>query len=372
MPVRPTRVRRLRARKALGNAMLVGVLLAAGVTYVAIQKTVTLVVDRGRPEAVRTMSASVGELLDAQGILVGSGDLVTPPQQTALADGMTVFVERGGFARMAPPASEDVGVWVMEGASAPLVMLATRYAENWFSAEGPGGSSHAVTARVVVQGKDHDVVTNAGTVRELLSAMGIAPDRDDRVLPSLKTPLHDEMRVRYDRIAFRVRDVRVPIPHTTYTRYTDTLDPGEIRIVRQGVRALLEQAGFEVVMLEHTRVKVVNGRVVGSRVLSRTVVTEAVATRRLMGREHAAAAHGSQVGEASWYSFGPGSGLTAAHPWLPFGTVVTVTNLENGKTVRVVINDRGPFGGRIIDLSGEAFARIAPLSQGVAQVRLSW
>lgn len=363
MPVRPTRVRRLRARKAMGNAMLVGVLLAAGVTYVAIQKTVTLVVGRGQPEAVRTMSASVGELLDAQGILVGSGDVVTPPQQTALADGMTVFVERGGLAGMMAPAPGDVGVWVMEGATAPLVMLASRDAENWFSAEGPGGSSHVVTARVVVQGKDHDVVTNAGTVRELLSAMGIDPDRDDRVLPSLKTPLHDEMRVRYDRIAFRVRDVRVPIPHTTYTRYADTLDPGEIRIIRQGEDG---------VMLERTRVKVINGKVVASTVLSRRVLTEAVATRRLMGREQTSATHGSQVGEASWYSFAPGSGLTAAHPWLPFGTVVTVTNLENGQTVRVVINDRGPFGGRIIDLSNEAFARIAPLSQGVAQVRLSW
>jgi uncharacterized protein YabE (DUF348 family) len=362
MPVRPTRVRRLRARKAMGNAMLVGVLLAAGVTYVAIQKTVTLVVGRGQPEAVRTMSASVGELLDAQGILVGSGDVVTPTQQTALADGMTVFVERGGLAEIVAPAPEDVGVWVMEGATAPLVMLATRQAENWFSAGGPGGSSHVVTARVAVQGKDHDVMTNAGTVRELLSAMGIAPDRDDRVLPSLRTPLHDEMRVRYDRIAFRVRDVRVPIPHTTYTKYTDTLDPGEIRIVRQGVDG---------VMLEHTRIKVVNGRVVTTQVLGRSVVTEAVATRRLMGEQETASA-GSQVGEASWYSFAPGSGLTAAHPWLPFGTVVTVTNLENGKTVQVVINDRGPFGGRIIDLSNEAFARIAPLSQGVAQVRLSW
>jgi len=346
----------------MGNAMLVGVLLAAGVTYVAIQKTVTLVVGRGQPEAVRTMSASVGELLDAQGILVGSGDVVTPSQQTALADGMTVFVERGGFAGMMAPGPEDVGVWVMEGATAPLVMLATRDAENWFSADGPGGASHVVTARVEVLGKDHDVMTNAGTVRELLSAMGIASDRDDRVLPSLRTPLHDEMRVRYDRIAFRVRDVRVPVPHTTYTKSTDTLDPGEIRIVRQGTDG---------VMLEHTRVKVVNGRVVASQVLSRTVLTEAVATRRLMGEQDAADA-GSQVGEASWYSFAPGSGLTAAHPWLPFGTVVTVTNLENGKTVQVVINDRGPFGGRIIDLSNEAFARIAPLSQGVAQVRLSW
>ncbi len=82
--------------------------------------------------------------------------------------------------------------------------------------------------------------------------------------------------------------------------------------------------------------------------------------------------HGTEVGEASYYTFAPGNGLTAAHPWLPFGTVVTVRNLANGKTVTVTINDRGPFGGRIIDLSAEAFSRIAPLGAGVCQVRLTW
>ena len=115
MPVRPTRVRRLRARKAMGNALLASVLLVGGLTYVAIQKTVTLVVDQGRPEAVRTMSASVGELLDAQGILVGYGDLVTPPTPTSLSDGMTVIVERGWLDGIAAPGPDDVGVWVMEG-----------------------------------------------------------------------------------------------------------------------------------------------------------------------------------------------------------------------------------------------------------------
>ena len=56
------------------------------------------------------------------------------------------------------------------------------------------------------------------------------------------------------------------------------------------------------------------------------------------------------------------------------GTVVTVTNLDNGKTVTVVINDRGPYGvpGRIIDLCDAAFSQIAPLSQGVANVSISW
>lgn len=361
MPVRPSRVRRLRARKAMGNALLASVVLVGGLTYVAIQKTVTLVVDQGRPEAVRTMSASVGELLDAQGILVGYGDLVTPPTQTSLADGMTVFVERGWLDGVTGPGPDDVGVWVMEGATAPHLMLASRSGEDWFSAGDPAGWSQVVSADVVVKGKDHDVLTNADTVRELLSAMGITSDRDDRVLPSPRTPLKEGMRVRYDAIAFRTRDVRVPIPYTTYKRPSDTLSPGEVRVERSGVDG---------VMVERTQIKFVNGEAVATVVLSRTILQEAIAARRLVGREHQT--EDIQMGDASWYSFAPGSGFTAAHPWLPFGTVVTVTNVASGKSVQVVINDRGPFGGRIIDLSDEAFARIAPLSQGVCRVRLSW
>jgi rare lipoprotein A len=345
----------------MGNAVLAAALLAAGLTYVAVQKTVTLVVDQRRPEAVRTMSASVGELLDAEGILVGNGDLVTPPTHTSLADGMTVVVERGWLGGVMVPGPDGVGVWVMEGATAPHLKLASRSGEDWFSAGDPAGWSQVVTANVAVKGKDHDVITNAGTVRELLSAMGIAPDRDDRVLPSPRTPLKDGMRVRYDQIAFRTREVRVPIPYTTYTRYSDAMAPGEVRLDRLGVDGL---------MVERTRVKYVNGKAVATVVLSRTVLEEAVGAARVVGRENGS--QGTQVGEASWYSFAPGSGLIAAHPWLAFGTVVTVTNLASGESVQVVINDRGPFGGRIIDLSDEAFARIAPLSQGVCQVRLTW
>jgi rare lipoprotein A len=65
--------------------------------------------------------------------------------------------------------------------------------------------------------------------------------------------------------------------------------------------------------------------------------------------------------------------MTAAHRTLPFGTVVTVTNLANGQSVRVTINDRGPFiGGRIIDLNDEAFRQIASLGSGVIRVRITW
>lgn len=81
---------------------------------------------------------------------------------------------------------------------------------------------------------------------------------------------------------------------------------------------------------------------------------------------------------ASWYhegtrtsngeKFNP-DGLTAAHRSLPFGTIVQVTNLANGRSVVVRINDRGPFiAGRHIDLSRGAARQIGMLEAGVANV----
>ncbi|MBA7479006.1 Endolytic peptidoglycan transglycosylase RlpA [subsurface metagenome] len=90
-----------------------------------------------------------------------------------------------------------------------------------------------------------------------------------------------------------------------------------------------------------------------------------------------------QEGLASWYG-GKFQGrqtangeifdtnkFTAAHKTLAFGTVVKVTNLENGKSTVVRINDRGPFiPGRIIDLSRAAAVAIGLAGKGVAKVRV--
>jgi len=90
-----------------------------------------------------------------------------------------------------------------------------------------------------------------------------------------------------------------------------------------------------------------------------------------------------QVGTASWYgSYFDGketaSGepfdmydLTAAHPTLPLGTMVKVTNLRNGRAVVVRVNDRGPVvEGRIIDLSYQAARELHLEHQGIQTVRL--
>ncbi|MEL0168945.1 MAG: septal ring lytic transglycosylase RlpA family protein [Pseudomonadaceae bacterium] len=92
----------------------------------------------------------------------------------------------------------------------------------------------------------------------------------------------------------------------------------------------------------------------------------------------------TQTGKASYYSSRlhgrrTASGepydetdLTAAHPALPFGTLVEVTNTYNGRSVIVRINDRGPFvGHRIIDVSQRAAEELGMIRAGSARVRLN-
>ncbi len=87
----------------------------------------------------------------------------------------------------------------------------------------------------------------------------------------------------------------------------------------------------------------------------------------------------SWSGKASYYS-GPGrtasgghvGARTAAHRTLPFGTKVKVTNLNNGRSTVVTINDRGPFvRGRVIDVSVGAANELGMRHSGVAKVRVS-
>lgn len=63
--------------------------------------------------------------------------------------------------------------------------------------------------------------------------------------------------------------------------------------------------------------------------------------------------------------------MTMAHPTLPFGTRVKVTNLRNGRSVVVRVNDRGPFvGTRIADVSAAAAASLGMLRRGLARARI--
>lgn len=80
---------------------------------------------------------------------------------------------------------------------------------------------------------------------------------------------------------------------------------------------------------------------------------------------------GYKFGKATWYyGIAEGDNLTTAHKTLPKGTILEVSNLSNGKTVQVKVNDRGPYGpGRELDLSSKAFSEIADLGTGVIYIQ---
>lgn len=91
----------------------------------------------------------------------------------------------------------------------------------------------------------------------------------------------------------------------------------------------------------------------------------------------------TQTGQGSYYAdkfrgratasgapYRPGK-MTAAHNTLPFGTRIRVTNVRNGRSVKVTVNDRGPHvAGRIVDVSKKAARRLDLIDAGVVPVRL--
>jgi rare lipoprotein A len=129
-----------------------------------------------------------------------------------------------------------------------------------------------------------------------------------------------------------------------------------IAVIRQRHEAAKHAGGEHVVSLRH--------RQASSPSRHRRFVAVRNREREVPG----GGSEGGSVGVASYYS---AHGMTAAHRTLPFGTRVRVTNLSNGSSVVVRINDRGPFiRGRSIDLSAGAARAIGMTSAGVARVRM--
>ena len=175
--------------------------------------------------------------------------------------------------------------------------------------------------------------------------------------PRARAPVAAGMVVRVVRVEARRLTVVEPLRQQTLFRYDDGLAQGKSRVLEPGRIGLVRRMFLD---------RFEDGRPVGRILVAVEVLREPVSRVLVLGTKET----GVEVGVASWYER---TGMTAAHPWLPFGTRVTVTSLATGPSVTVVINDRGPFvEGRIIDLSDDAFARLAPFSSGVCTVRITW
>lgn len=345
------------------------------------EKTVTLQVD-GRSQRMQTHARTVGELLERAGVEVDPHDLLAPGRSSALADGMAVeFVD----ARK---------VTVVQGGKEQHLVVPALRAEDVVAALEDSGEhelvSHApftpvhdgmvlevgvpVSVTVVADGREHEVATWEGTtVAEVLEQLGLTLGEHDRIKPAADATLEGGATIVIRRVTQTVEVRQVAVPPPVIERKTADLPAGVRREVRPGREGRLNVV---------ETVTLVDG-VEESRIRDREKVLVApltriveVGTARLPDSSAPKLpppldAKRLQTGMASWYDFG--NGFTAAHRTLPKGTMVTVTNLATGKSVRVRINDRGPFiRGRIIDLNRPAFAALATPSEGVIDVRITW
>jgi uncharacterized protein YabE (DUF348 family) len=331
-----------------------------------LRKDVTLVVD-GQRQSVSTFGSTVSDLLDAQGVTLSEHDEVTPLPDAALADSMTVRVELAKEITLLLNGGDERTVYVTGEKVKDVLQQINLRAEQSSYLEPSRGANvedgdvivyrEAVDVRLTADGETREVITNAPNVGFMLDSLGIVLQGKDRVEPALETPLGPGLEIQVIRVEVRNIAEDQPIPYDAEIRKTEELLIGESRVVREGITGILRKTyrgTFE------------DGKLVTRQLLGTRVVRQPV-TRIV---EQGTREPRIQTGIASWYHR---TGMVAAHKTLPFGTRVHVTNLANGRTVTVVINDRGPYiDGRIIDLSDDAFARLAHLGAGTINVRLVW
>lgn len=336
--------------------------------YFMAEKRVTLA-DGGSERTVTTFAPTVGAALERLGITLGPDDLVLPSAKSALSPRIEVrrardvVVVLNGARRVERVSGRTVAQILNEIAVAhrgaylhPGADAAVEQGEEIVVAQ-------PVQVTVVQDGVAQPVVTNVLTAGALLRQMAVALGPQDRVEPSIVAYPGSGTTIKVVRVREVLERVHARIAFKRVTRRSDQLEFGLRRLATagaDGVRARLYRITYE------------DGKIVGKVFLGSEVVQPPRDEVMLLGtRRPVFNSHGfSDTGKATWYS---APGLTAAHRTLPFGTVVRVTNLANGRSIAVTIRDRGPFGaGRIIDLSSIAFGEIAPLGAGVINVKIEW
>lgn len=253
---------------------------------------------------------TVGEFLVARGLALGEKETVFPLPETVITPGMKVWIWR----------THEISVQA-DGTQKSYAVLAT-------------------------------------SVGEALTEAGVMLDEDDIVKPEKSAASFRGQRIVITRVDIREEIVEKSVAFEKKTNEDDQLSWRKTVVTQKG------EKGTDHLVY---RVSSHDGKEVNRKLMRTERIKEPVAeivtqgTYVKLGKSHS--------GAASWYAW-TGT-MAAANPWLPKGSYVKVTNVDNGKSVIVVINDRGPFvPGRIIDLDKVAFAKIASVGAGVINVKM--
>jgi hypothetical protein len=261
----------------------------------------------------------------------------------------------------APPAASTSP---SPSAAAAITTTANLQATTTATAAPPPAPVVTVTVSVIHDGQTTPVTTTATTVGTMLTAAGIPVHSLDKVIPALTTPLTGGTTIRIVRVTQTISTKDITITFRQTTKNSTTVELGSTETAQSGVNGTTEK---------DYRTTYDDGKAVGTVLAAtRVIVAERDQVTLIGTGQPVFVSHGgSATGASSWYG---SSGLTAASPSLPFGTVVHVIDLANGRTINVRIDDRGPStgGGRILDLSPLAFSQLASLGSGIVPVKIEW
>ncbi len=338
--------------------------------YFMAEKTVTLA-DAGTTRSVTTYAPTVTAALARLGVDVGPGDRLMPKGAAALGARGKIEVRRARDVVVVLNGSRRIER--VTGRTVGEILKEIQIAAGGANLNPPAGAALGKGEEVVVaqpfevnvmrDGVSQSVVTNELTAGALLRRLGVTLGPADRVEPSIVAYPAAGSTIKVVRVKEIVEKVNSQIAFGRVTEKTAALDLGVQKIKTPGVDGIRTKS---------YRVLYEDGKVRQRSLLKNEVTKPPVAEVTLVGtrRPVLLVANNTQTGKASWYSY---PGLTAAHRTLPFGTIVRVTNLANGKQVTVTIRDRGPYvDGRVIDLSDSAFKEVAGLSTGVINVKIEW
>lgn len=354
-------------------------LAASSVGYLLAEKRVTLA-DEGRTRTVATFAPTVGAALERMGVKLGPGDKSFPSTEAALDVDDKIEVRRAKDVIVVLNGARSVER--VTGRTVQEVLDELRVDETGARLYPSAGAkvsdgdeiivSRPVNVTVEHDGVSQPVVTNVMTAGALLRQLGIVLSPHDRIEPSIITSPTEGAVFKVVRVTEVTERTTSAIPFKKVIERTDTLELGVRR---------LKSAGADGVRAKSYRVVYEDGRIKSRQLLGTEVVKAPKDEVMLVGtrRPVLPSVTGSETGIASWYEtpetrcrskYGD---MTAAHKTLPFGTIVKVTSLSNGRTVTVRICDRGPYvEGRIIDLNRAAFAELASPSTGLVRVKIEW
>ena len=379
---------------------------AGGLTMVQAldRDTVTFSVD-GVSEQGKVKPGTVKQALAQHGITVGPHDDVQPSLDSEIHDGQVITVNYGRRVVVTIDGKKVVRWTTAKNVSEVLDQLNQSDPDNLVSVSRSLDISRAGLSFSMQTAKDVTVtaggktqkVSAVGTVADALKAAKISVDSSDVSKPGLGTPLADGMKITLTMVDQKSQKRRVAVPFSTKRVENPSMAKGATEIATKGVKGTNEETWIVVYK---------DGKKVSEKKVSTKVVKAPVTQVVKVGTkkaESSSASSRSNAGSrsnsgstsnpvtsgstcvASTYGEGDGtaggptasgetfdpSALTAASRTLPLGSTIRVTNVNNGRTVTVRINDRGPYvGGRCLDLSTAAMNAIAP-GQGLVTVRYS-